>query len=94
MPVYVRHEALEVPTPTLSECSEEGIQDPEEIFPERTGTAGYVREVLSDVFNTCWMSVEKKQNEKGADFEFKCGKIIDHFNLSSKKQADRQVFYS
>ena len=66
MPVYVRQEALEVPTPTLSECSEEGIQDPEEIFPERTGTAGYVREVLSDVFNTCWMSVEKKQNEKGA----------------------------
>jgi len=66
MPVYVRQEALEVPTPTLSECSEVGIQDPEEIFPERTGTAGYVREVLSDVFNTCWMSVEKKQNEKGA----------------------------
>jgi len=61
---------LEVPTPTLSECSEDGIQDPEEIFPERTGTAGYVREVLSDVFNTCWMSVEKKQNEKGADFDF------------------------
>ena len=90
MPVYVRQEALEVPTPTLSECSEEGIQDPEEIFPERTGTAGYVREVLSDVFNTCWMSVEKKQNEKGAAnclkicWSFEFGEILPFLNYLFK----------
>lgn len=89
MPVYVRQEALEVPTPTLSECSEEGIQDPEEIFPERTGTAGYVREVLSDVFNTCWMSVEKKQNEKETRARLKVDVTAD---LPFAEQVDADKF--
>ena len=67
MPVYVRAETLNVPAPSLSDGSDSTIPDPDEIFPERKGTIGMIDKVISEVFNNCWDTLDKKTTEKGKD---------------------------
>ena len=64
MPVYVRAEALEVPAPTISECSDSTIPDPDEIFPERKGTVGMIDNIMSEMFHNCWEKLDQIESEK------------------------------
>lgn len=66
MAVYVRAEALEVPAPSLSECSDSTIPDPDQIFPHRKGALGMIDNVLSQMFDDCWHELAKKETEKGS----------------------------
>ena len=65
MPLYVRAEALEVPSPSLSEVSDGFYEDPELVFPERKGKDGIIKNVMSEIFNNTWQHLEEKETEKG-----------------------------